>query len=173
VIETALAGVLGPATGATWLIPALPISVAPKGTPARPAVDDEGRGDEGMLLSVHDSGALPEIPPPSNGAFDDGAALEPAQFPMPVPGEGMIGLTPGVAISVAPSGMPGAPLGSIMNGDVARAPDDGGVEDVVWAFAATGLPIAPVASHMHRTKAPLCHLSRLRMCGAPNQVARQ
>src|SRR5699024_11413653 len=63
-------------TGATWLIPALPISVAPKGTPARPAVDDEGRGDEGMLLSVHDSGALPEIPPPSNGAFDDGAALE-------------------------------------------------------------------------------------------------
>ncbi|MHC2518967.1 hypothetical protein [Bradyrhizobium diazoefficiens] len=77
-----------------------------------------------MLLSAHDSGALPEIPPPSNGASDDGGVLEPAQLPMPVLGEGTIGLTPGVEISVAPSGMRSGPLGSATNGDVVRAPDD-------------------------------------------------
>jgi hypothetical protein len=96
----------GPATGAAGLMPAPPISVAPKGIPARPIDEGEGRGDEILRLSAQESDVVPEIPPPSNGVPDDRAPSEPAQVSMSAPCEGATGLMPGVAISVEPSGMP-------------------------------------------------------------------
>jgi len=108
----------GPATGAAGLMPAPPISVAPKGIPTRPIDDGVGSGDEIFRLSAQESGVAPEIPPPSNGAPDDRAPSELAQVSPSAPREGATGLTPGVAISVEPSGMPAGRVERVASGDV-------------------------------------------------------
>jgi hypothetical protein len=144
----------GPVTGTIGLIPALPISVAPRGIPTRPA-DDEGRGDRGILLSAHERDVFPESPPPSNGAPDNAAALELAQVPMPTLSEGLTGLMPGVAISVASSGIPAGPADPMASGDVARMPGDCCAEDLVWAMTRAGEnQPAPAASHTNTNAIP-------------------
>lgn len=124
----------GPATGAAGLIPAPPISVAPRGIPMRPIDEGEGSGDEILRLSAQESDEVPDIPPPSK-APDGPAPSELAQVPISSPCEGTTGPMPGVAISVEPSGMPPDRLAS---GDVVCVLADCVPGDVAWANVAVG-----------------------------------
>lgn len=136
-------------TAVVWLSPGVPKSVAPKGM-LEPTTD----GDPEIVLPAPDIAAAPDAPvaglelqlfdwadpPPSN------AALELAL------GHGMIsGLTPGVLISVEPSGMPPRPdelelsgelaVDGAPNGEVGPMPGVG----LVCACAAT-IPIQTIAA---------------------------
>jgi hypothetical protein len=182
IVDVLLAGLtlldgLRPATGATGLRPAPPISVAPRGIPTGPIDEGEGSGDEILRLSAQESDALPEIPPPSNVVRDDRAPSEPSQDSIGAPCAGAIGLMPGVAISVEPSGMPADRMAS---GDVVRMPTIGCVSvNVAWAIAAVGaLHALPAINEAHRMAnailrdLELCALRRFeaccfRICGAP------
>jgi len=128
------------------LTPPLPSSVEPSGIPAGPT-DEPGPIDEasgGDAVAAQTPGALAAIPPPSKSAGPDSPGIElamPADAPVigppapadtgadeapahvaPITGDApdVIGLTPGVASSVAPMGIPVCPTGAfgMPSGDV-------------------------------------------------------
>jgi hypothetical protein len=122
-------------TGGRGLSPALSISVAPNGMPARPACNVDRVGiDEPALpapalpvpalpVPAHALDPAPAMPPPSKRgvAVCDADAAAPEQPSMPMVESGA-GLVPGAAISVAPSGMPVGATGEpepMARGDVA------------------------------------------------------
>src|ERR1700760_3280553 len=110
-------------------MPSPPSSVAPRGTPTRPAVEGEGNGDRGIRLSAQERDAFPESPPPSNRAGD--GLSEAAHVASPALCEGETGLMPGGAISVEPSGTSVNRADPTASGDVARIPMSGcGVDGV-------------------------------------------
>jgi hypothetical protein len=115
---------IGPGTGTAGLIPAPPISVAPSGMPTRPTVDS-GAGTIGVIVVLLEqpSDEPPDNPPPSNKVPDDPLLSETAQ--LVTPGEGLIGDTPGVTISVEPSGMPAGRVEPRLSDDVADIPAEG------------------------------------------------
>ncbi|WP_199580982.1 hypothetical protein [Bradyrhizobium sp. MOS003] len=137
-IELVLPTELGPGTGTNELIPAPPNSVDPSGIPTRPTVDVEGgKADWVVKPFGQPSDELPESPPPSNRAPDDPGLPDAAQFVVPC--NGVIGDTPGVAISVEPSGMPSGRVEPMLSGEVEGIPIDGGiVGSAICAIAATG-----------------------------------
>ena len=124
-MEPALPEEIGPGTGSDGLIPAPPSSLAPSGIPTRPTVDGELRGDAGAPVVAQEGDALAESPPPSNRAPGNPALAGPEQLLMPMPCDGLTGDTPGVAISVDPSGMPTGRVDPKGSGDVPRMPTDG------------------------------------------------
>ncbi|WP_199763025.1 MULTISPECIES: hypothetical protein [Bradyrhizobium] len=126
----------GPGTGTNGLIPAPPSSVDPSGIPTRPTVDVEGGKADWVVMPFGQPGdELPESPPPSNRAPDDPGVPEAAQFAVPC--DGVIGDTPGVAISVEPSGMPSGRVEPRLSGEVEGMPIDGGiVGSAICAMAA-------------------------------------
>jgi hypothetical protein len=105
-------------TGGRGLSPALSISVAPNGMPARPACNVDRVGiDEPALpapalpvpalpVPAHALDPAPAMPPPSKRGVAvcdvDPAAPEQPSMPMVESGAGLV---PGAVISVAPSGM--------------------------------------------------------------------
>ena len=127
------------------LTPPLPSSVEPSGIPAGPT-DEPGPIDEasgGDAVAAQTPGALAAIPPPSKSARPDSPGIELAMPAAPVIGPptpadagadeapahvapitgdapDVIGLTPGVASSVAPMGIPVCPTGAfeMPSGDV-------------------------------------------------------
>jgi hypothetical protein len=127
-------------TGGRGLSPALSISVAPNGMPARPACNVDRVGIDEPALPVpalpvpalpvpalpvpaHALDPAPAMPPPSKRGVAvcdaDPAAPEQPSMPMVVSGAGLV---PGAVISVAPSGMPVGPTGEpepMERGDVA------------------------------------------------------
>jgi hypothetical protein len=117
-------------TGGRGLSPALSISVAPNGMPARPACNADRVGiDEPTLptpappVAMHALDPAPVMPPPSKRGVAvcdvDPAAAEQPGMPMVESGAGLV---PGAAISVAPSGMPVGATGEpdpVASGDVA------------------------------------------------------
>lgn len=121
----------GLVTGAAALMPALPSSVAPRGIPARPTDDVVGKGDESSWLSAQDSVVFRESPPPSNSGVGEEALPGLLQAVIPVPCEGVTGLMPGVASSVAPSGMPAGRVDRIASGDVTPMPVAAGISGAV------------------------------------------
>jgi hypothetical protein len=125
VIALVLSGGPGAATGADGLMPAPPSSVEPSGIPTRPAEDGEGKGETSGWLSAQESCELLESPPPSNGVMGDVAPSEPAQFVVAAACEGSTGLTPGLAISVDPSGMPVGRVVPAASGEVTPMPEVG------------------------------------------------
>ncbi|MGT2441157.1 hypothetical protein ACU4GH_41150 [Bradyrhizobium betae] len=137
-IEFVLPTESGPGTGTNELIPAPPSSVDPSGIPTRPTVDVEGgKADWVVKPFVQPSDELPESPPPSNRSPDDPVLPDAAQFVVPC--NGVIGDTPGVAISVEPSGMPAGRVEPMFSGEVEGIPIDGGiVGSAICAIAATG-----------------------------------
>ena len=128
----------GPGTGTNELIPALPSSVDPSGIPTRPTVDVEGGKADWVVMPFGQPGdELPESPPPSNRDPDDAGLPDAAQFVAPC--NGVIGDTPGVAISVEPNGMSSGRVEPMLSGEVVSIPIDGGiVGNAVCATAATG-----------------------------------
>src|SRR5262249_39391307 len=115
----------------------LPNSVEPSGIPAGPKDEpgpiDEAAGADAVADSAQAPGALAAIPPPSKSAGLDSPGIElamPADAPvigLPMPADtgadeapAVIGLTPGVASSVAPMGIPVCPTGAfgMPSGDV-------------------------------------------------------
>ena len=140
---------LGPGTCTDGLMPAPPISVDPSGIPTRPTVDvEEGWADWLVMPLAQVSDELPDSPPPSNKAPDDPALPDAGQLVMPC--DGVIGETPGVAISVEPSGMPSGRIEPVLSGDVEGMPIDCGVAGIVGsaicATAAIGVRHRPTAS---------------------------
>src|SRR5689334_10356145 len=112
---------MGPGTGTDGLIPAPPISVDPSGMPTRPTVDVWGsRADDVVVSLGQPDDEPPERPPPSNRVPDDPALPDTGQLVMSC--EGSMGDTPGVAISVEPSGMPSGRVEPRLSGDVAVMP---------------------------------------------------
>jgi hypothetical protein len=119
-------------TGSAELRPAPPSSVDPRGIPARPADEVDG-GSETLASAcgLHGNDETPGKPPPSKTAPEDGAlALEqlPVANAAPVPVGGAAGLTPGVASSIDPSGIPTrgtAVSGPGFSGELPPKPDDG------------------------------------------------
>jgi hypothetical protein len=117
-------------TGGGGLSPALPISVAPNGMPARPAcnvgrvgIDEPALPAPALPVAVHAFDPAPAMPPPSKRGVAvcdvDPAAPEQPSMPMVASGAGLV---PGAVISVAPSGMPVGPTGEpdpMARGDVA------------------------------------------------------
>jgi hypothetical protein len=166
-------------TGVVWLSPGVPRSVAPKGIP-EPTTDD----DPDIALPAPDIVAAPDAPvfevlepqlfdwadpPPSNVAFEL------------ILGHGMIsGLTPGVLISVEPSGMPPRPdelelseelaVDGALSGEVGPMPGVG----LVCACAAT-TPIQPIAAmkNGYRIELPqfVVEVSLTRCCKARKSSA--
>src|SRR5215831_11246970 len=130
------------------LMPPLPSSVEPSGIPAgptdEPGPNDEARGGGAVADAAQASGALAAIPPPSKSAGLDSPGIEPAMpadapvigpptpadtpadeapaHVAPITGDApdVIGLTPGVASSIAPRGIPVCPTGAfgMPSGDV-------------------------------------------------------
>jgi hypothetical protein len=130
------------------LMPPLPRSVEPSGIPAGPTDEpgpiDEAAGADAVADAAQAPGALAAIPPPSKSAGLDSPGIElamPADAPViglpmpadtgadeapahvaPITGDApdVIGLTPGVASSVAPMGIPVCPTGAfgMPSGDV-------------------------------------------------------
>ena len=130
------------------LTPPLPSSVEPSGIPAGPTEEpgpiDEARGADAVAGAAQAPGELAAIPPPSKSAGLDSPGIElamPADAPVigppmptdtpadeapahvaPITGDApdVIGLTPGVASSVAPMGIPVCPTGAfgMPSGDV-------------------------------------------------------
>jgi hypothetical protein len=129
-------------------MPSLPSSVEPSGIPAgptdEPGPNDEAAGAGAVGDAAQAPGALAAIPPPSKSAGLDSPGIElpmPADAPVigpptpadagadeapahaaPITGDApdVIGLTPGVASSVAPMGIPVCPTGAfgMPSGDV-------------------------------------------------------
>jgi len=136
---------------------------------------------------AQEADAPPETPPPSNGAPEDDLELpEAAQFVTPgmeaALDRGAVGLMPGVAISVDPSGIPtGGTVepGSKLSGDVAPTPD-GDCSPVAIACAPARLHPKPVKADAHNAKATsgsnrsgrekliLILKGGLGMCGSPD-----
>jgi len=130
------------------LMPPLPSSVEPSGIPAGPTDEpgpiDEAAGADAVAAAAHAPGPFAAIPPPSKSAGLDSPGIElamPADAPVigpptpadagadeapahaaPITGDApdVIGLTPGVASSVAPMGIPVCPTGAfgMPSGDV-------------------------------------------------------
>jgi hypothetical protein len=130
------------------LKPPPPSSVEPSGIPTMPTDDpgpmDEAKGGDAVADAAQAPGALAVIPPPSKSVVLDSPGIElpvPADAPViglpmpadagageapahvvPIMGEApeMVGLTPGVASSVAPRGIPVCPTGALgmPSGDV-------------------------------------------------------
>jgi hypothetical protein len=122
------------ATGGSGLRPGLASSVEPNGMLARPAcnvdrcgIDEPASPAAAPAVPAQALDAAPVMPPPSNmglAVCDVGPAV-PEQPIMPMV-EGGAGLVPGAAISVAPSGMPVDPTGTLepmARGDVALSGD--------------------------------------------------
>jgi hypothetical protein len=117
-------------TGGRGLSPALPISVAPNGMPARPAcnvgrvgIDAPALPAPALPVAVHALDPAPAMPPPSKRGVAvcdvDPAAAEQPGMPMVESGAGLV---PGAVISVAPSGIPVGATGEpdpMARGDVA------------------------------------------------------
>jgi hypothetical protein len=101
----------GVVTGGAGLVPGSPISVEPIGMPARPTCDIDGAGVDGAAVAApaQPLDVAPAIPPPSNSAVAVRDVSPPVEQ---TPVEGSAGLMPGVAISVAPGGMPTGPTGA-------------------------------------------------------------
>ncbi len=126
------------------LRPPPPTSVEPSGIPAGPTVDpgpmDEPKGGDAVADVAQVVGAVALMPPPSKSAVLDSPGTE---LPMPPDAPGLpmaagadeapahgapikgaapdvVGLTPGVASSVAPRGIPVCPTGALgmPSGDV-------------------------------------------------------
>jgi hypothetical protein len=154
----------GLGTGAAVLNPALPISVAPKGSPVG-LTDVGGRSDESVSLSAQESGELPESPPPSNKAPGDPVLPDPLQFAVAAEGSGED--NPRVAISVDPSGMLCGRVDRKASGDVTPMPGDGCIPGkVAWPIAASGashaMPAVNVA--LRRINPALCRSGRWGFC---------
>jgi hypothetical protein len=121
-VDGAMGDTNGVVTGGAGLVPGSPISVEPIGMPARPTCDIDGAGVDGAALAApaQPLDVAPAIPPPSNSVVVAVCDVGPPVEQTPV--EGSAGLMPGVAISVAPSGMPTGPTGApdpMASGDVA------------------------------------------------------
>jgi hypothetical protein len=144
---------LGVRTSGGGLTPPTLSSVEPKGMPARPTdvdpipvgdeADDAGVPDEPLAVVAHVPDAVPPRPPPSKSVVEPdvpGFAMpvEPPSAPAPehavappiagTAGDApdVIGLTPGDASSVAPSGIPVGATGAagpIPSGDVMPSGD--------------------------------------------------
>jgi hypothetical protein len=143
------------------LMPPLPSSVEPSGIPAGPT-DEPGPIDEAAGADAAQApGALAAIPPPSKSAGLDSPGIEfamPADAPViglpmpadtgadeapahvaPITGDApdVIGLTPGVASSVAPMGIPVCPTGAfgMPSGDVMPSAGSGAtfIRACAWA----------------------------------------
>jgi hypothetical protein len=127
---TAGANGLGLSATDGGLRPPPPISVEPSGMPTGPTDEpgpiDEASGTDAVADAAHGPGAVAVMPPPSKSALPDNVVLE---FPVaayapvaeapahvaPIKGEApnVVGLTPGVASSVAPMGIPVCPTGAL------------------------------------------------------------
>jgi len=131
---TAGANGLGLSATDGGLRPPPPISVEPSGMPTGPTDEpgpiDEASGTDAVADAAHGPGAVAVMPPPSKSALpvigldvmaDAGAGEAPAHV-APIKGEApnVVGLTPGVASSVAPMGIPLCPTGALgmPNGEV-------------------------------------------------------
>jgi hypothetical protein len=117
------------------LRPPPPSSVEPSGIPTASTNDpgpmDEAKGGGAVADVVQVPGAIALVPPPSNGAVPDSPGIglpmaagadEPPAHVAPIMGAApdVVGLTPGVASSVAPRGIPVCPTGAfgMPSGDV-------------------------------------------------------
>jgi hypothetical protein len=154
---------VGTGTGATELRPSPGSSDDPKGTPARPTDDVDAAGFDAFVafvgtLVVQEFDALPEIPPPSNGAPEDCGPefLESEQFVFPrvgpTPDGDADGLMPGVAISVDPNGTPTGwtvEPDPKLSGDVAPIPCDELPNPFVCANAGPQSRIAAMTATAH------------------------
>src|SRR5215470_16657646 len=148
------------------LTPRLPSSIEPSGIPAGPTDEpgpiDEAAGADAVADAAQAPGALAAIPPPSKSAGLDRPGIKlamPADAPVigpPTPADAgadeapahgapikgaapdVVGLTPGVASSVAPRGIPVCPTGAfgMPSGDVTPSVGRGEVLMGACAWAA-------------------------------------
>jgi hypothetical protein len=148
---------VGDGTAISGLTPALPISTDPSGIPVRETTLGANEGadpiEEAVALPAPHVAALPcnpvpAIPPPSNVLTPDIPpeipvdVLPAVEQPIIPVGSVIIGLIPGEASSVAPSGIPVGPTdelggepGDMPSGEVAAMPGIGTLVPPTWASA--------------------------------------